>query len=158
MPVGLHTPGPAWYTCPMPLWNRLYSTIWLTFFCCVLIPRWMGQYVGLPVHGLLGLGLVMLTLANARRLAAAPVPPRLQRVSGVTAKIAVFMLVCGLALGAVLHLAPRLPVVAPILRGLHVVCALTILSQVSSVATGYDMWEEKELGPAPVADPAKTDG
>ena len=130
----------------MQLWNRLYNTIWLAFFSCVLIPRWMGRYAGPPVHVLLGLAMLVITRTNARRLAALSVPPRLQRISKVTAGIAVFQIVGGLALGAVSHLAPNLPVVAPVLRGAHVVCALAILAQASSVATGYDMWEEKELG------------
>lgn len=57
-----------------------------------------------------------------------------------------FQVVGGLMLGAVTHMFPNLTVVGPVLRGAHVVCALTILPQASSVATGYDMWEEKEFG------------
>lgn len=150
----------------MPFWSRLYNTVWLVFFTCVMIPRWMTgdaaaaehSIVGLgiprwlamgfgpAVHLLLGLGVVLLTRANAQRLASMPVPARLQRVSKVSANLAVFMAVCGVALGAVTHVAPNLPVVGAALRALHVVCALAILAQVSSVATGHDMWEEKELG------------
>jgi hypothetical protein len=33
----------------MQLWNKLYNTIWLPFFSCVLIPRWMGRYAGPPM-------------------------------------------------------------------------------------------------------------
>jgi len=130
----------------MQLWQRLYNTIWLAFFSCVLIPRWMGKYAGPPVHVLLGLAMLVITRENARRLAALPVPPRLQRISKVTAGLAVFQVVGGLAFGAVAHLAPYIPVVVPVLRGAHVVVALAILAQASSVATGYDMWEEKEFG------------
>ena len=61
----------------------------------------------------------------------------------------VFQLVCGLALGALTRLAPSLPVVATVLRVAHEVCALAILAQASSVATAYDMWEEKEFEAAP---------
>jgi hypothetical protein len=43
------------------------------------------------------------------------------------------------------HMAPNLPFVLPVLRGIHIVCALAILAQTSSVATAYDMWEEKEF-------------
>ncbi len=130
----------------MELWKKLYGTIWLAFFSCVLIPRWMGPYAGPPVHVLLGLAMLFVTRANVRSLAALPVPPRLQRISKATAGLALFQVVGGLALGAVTHLAPNLPVVGPVLEAAHVVCALTILAQASSVATGYDMWEEKEIG------------
>jgi hypothetical protein len=133
----------------MQLWNKLYNTIWLAFFSCVLIPRWMGPKIGLPVHILLGLAMLIVTQTNARSLAALPVPDRLKRVSKVVAGIAIFQLACGLALGAVMHLAPNLHVAALILQGAHVVSALAILSQSSSIATGYDMWEEKEFGEAP---------
>jgi chromate transport protein ChrA len=129
----------------MQLWKCLYNTIWLAFFACVLIPRWMGAYAGYPVHGLLGLLLVVMTVTNARKLAALPVPARLKRISKVTMGLAVFQLVTGLALGGLLHMAPDLPYVSPILHGAHIVIALAILAQTASVATSYDMWEEKEF-------------
>ncbi len=129
----------------MQLWSRLYSTVWLAFFSCVLIPRWMGSYVGLSVHVLLGLAMVVVTLSNTRRLAVLPVPPRLKRISKVTIGFAIFQAASGMALGGVTHLIPNLPVVGPLLHGVHVICALAILAQTSSVATAYDMWEEKEF-------------
>jgi ABC-type multidrug transport system permease subunit len=133
----------------MPLWRRLYNTIWLAFFSCVLIPRWMGAYVGLPVHALLGIGMLAVTQLNVRSLGAMAVPARLKRISKATAMFAVFQIATGLALGAVMHFAPNLSFVSLVLRGLHVVSALTILAQASSVATAYDMWEEKEFGSGP---------
>ncbi len=128
----------------MELWKRLYNTIWLAFFSCLLIPRWMGKYAGPPVHVLLGLAVLLATRDNARRLAALAVPDRLKRISRTTAGFALFQLIEGLVFGAVTHLAPNLPIAGPVLEAAHVVCALTILAQASSVATAYDMWEEKE--------------
>ena len=140
----------------MKLWQRLYNTVWLAFFACVLVPRWMGKY-GAPVHVLLGLALLVLTVGNARRLAALPVPARLPRIAKVTSGIAVLQLVCGVAFGGVKHMLPDLPFLASVLNGVHVVCALAILAQASSVATGYDIWEEKETAttPAPGAEKPK---
>ncbi|MBN2338897.1 MAG: hypothetical protein JXP48_10190 [Acidobacteria bacterium] len=129
----------------MRLYNRLYGTVWVAFFACVLISRWLGAYVGASVHALLGIALLVLTLANARTLAALAVPARLKRISRVTAGFAIFQAVGGLALGVIARLAPSLPVVPSLLHGAHVVCALAILAQASSVATAYDMWEEKEF-------------
>jgi hypothetical protein len=133
----------------------LYATVWLAFFSCILIPRWMGPYAGLPLHGLLGVVLLFLTCANARNLAVLPVPARLKRISKVTAGIAMFQLLMGLGLGIVTHLAPNLLFVFAAVRVAHVVCALAILAQASSVATAYDMWEEKEFqnGFSPAKDP-----
>jgi hypothetical protein len=132
----------------MKLWSRLYITVWFAFFSCVLLPRWMGAYAGHTVHVLIGLLMLILTLGNARRLAALPVPSRLKRISKVTAGFAAFQLVCGAALGAVMYLFPDIPYIAPTLYGIHIVIALAILAQASSVATAYDMWEEKEFGEA----------
>jgi hypothetical protein len=129
----------------MPLWRKLYNTVWLSFFSCVLIPRWMGPYLGLPVHAVLGLVILAVTLTNARTLRTLPVPERLKRISKVTAGFAIVQAISGLALGGVMHLTPDLPLVSLLLRGIHVVCALAILAQASSVATAYDMWEEKEF-------------
>ena len=128
----------------MRLWKQLYNTVWLAFFACVLVPRWMGAGIGFPVHVLLGLLLLYMAVKNANRLNALQVPDRLKRISKATRAIAIFQLVSGLALGALHQLAPELPFVPAALHGLHIVCALTILAQSSSVATAYDMWEEKE--------------
>jgi len=132
----------------MNLWRQLYNTVWLAFFSCVLIPRWMGSFAGFPVHSTLGFLMAIVTLNNAGRLRKLPVPDRLKRVSKVTAGLSVFQLILGIALSGVPHLAPNLPYVPSVLHGIHIVFALAILSQASSVATGYDMWEEKEIGPA----------
>jgi hypothetical protein len=130
----------------MPLWSELYATVWLAFFGCVLIPRWMGLRIGLEAHILLGLAMVVVTLINVKRLAALPAPERLKRISKVTAGFSVFQLIAGLALGGAAHWAPNLLHLSPLFRVIHAVCALAILAQASSVATAYDMWEEKEFG------------
>lgn len=129
----------------MQLSGRLYGTFWLSFFSCVLIPRWMGSAIGLPVHILLGVAILVATLSNNRCLAAIPVPPRIKRISKVTMGFAVFQAICGLALGAVMHFTPDMPYVAPTLRGIHIVSALAILTKSSSMATACDMWVEKEF-------------
>ncbi len=131
----------------MPLWRRLYGTIWLAFFCCVLIPRWIGLSVGPTVHGLLGALMVVLTQWNLRTLRTLPVPARLTRISKVMAGLAIVQLVLGVALS--ITMVNEASAISPVVRGLHVVTALAILAQASSVATAYDMWEEKEFGDGP---------
>ncbi len=69
----------------------------------------MGAYIGLPVHALLGLTMLAVSLSNAKRLGDLSVPERLKRISKVTAGFAVLQLVVGMALGGVMHLAPNLP-------------------------------------------------
>jgi hypothetical protein len=131
----------------MLLWKKLYNTVWLAFFSCVLIPRWILPIVGLPVHILIGLMMLVMTWGNMKRLAVLPVPDRLKRISKATMGFALFQIINGLAMGAVVHFAPDMSVVRSVIKGIHIVCALTILAQASSVATAYDMWEEKEFDP-----------
>jgi hypothetical protein len=133
----------------MLLWKKLYNTVWLAFFSCILIPRWIVPIVGLPLHIFLGLAMIAITQVNMRQLAVLPVPDRLKRICKVTAGIVLFQMVSGLVLGVIGHFAPNLFTVFSVIRGIHIVCALAILAQASSVATGYDMWEEKEFGPVP---------
>jgi hypothetical protein len=129
----------------MPLWRKLYNTIWFAFFSCVLIPRWIGWPIGLPLHVLFGLILLIAVLVNERSLAALHVPARLKRISKVTIGMVIFQIVIGLAIGTIIRLAPSHSTVLAILRGCHILIALGILSHTSSLATGYDMWEEKEF-------------
>ena len=129
----------------MQLWKKLYNTVWLAFFACILIPRWMGASIGLSIHVLLGLFLLAMTITNARKLASLPVPSRLKRISKVTMVFAIIQTILGLALGGLQPLVPDLPYVTSALHAIHIVCAFAILAQASSVATAYDMWEEKEF-------------
>jgi hypothetical protein len=129
----------------MMLWRRLYNTVWLAFFSCVLISRLLGPHIGTPVHVVLGLLLLIMTITNAKSLSALAVPERLKRISKVTAGFAIFQMLNGLAMGGMMHLASNYPKIPAILHGVHVVCALAILAQAASVATAYDMWEEKEF-------------
>ncbi len=129
----------------MQIWKALYGTVWLAFFSIVLLPRWMGAYIGFPIHALLGLVMLFATISNARRLASMPAPSRLKRISKVIAGFAAFQVVFGAALGLVLHFSSGIPYITPVLHGAHIVCALAVLAQTSSLATAYDMWEEKEF-------------
>ncbi len=130
----------------MKLWKRLYGTVWLAFFSCVIIPRWTDSKIGLWAHVVLGLALLVITQVNARSLRALPVPRRLKRIGITTSVFAMFQIICGLVFGKVMILAPA---AVPAFRIAHVVCALAILAQASSLATAYDMWEEKEFQETP---------
>lgn len=129
----------------MQLWKRLYGTVWIAFFSCVIMPRWVGAGAGYWLHALLGVTILSLTWWNMHSLRTLPVPARLKRISRVTLGFAVFQLICGAALGVVPSLLPQLPWMMQVLRIAHVVFALAILAQASSLATAYDMWEEKEF-------------
>ncbi len=132
----------------MPFWQRLYNTIWLAVFSCIVVPRWFSKYAAVA-HVLMGLAMVALTRSNAAKLATLPVPDRLKRISKAVATVALIQLALGIALGALRHVHGVPTWAAEIAAALHLFMALAIVAQSSSLATGYDMWEEKEIGPSP---------
>ena len=149
----------------MQLWQRLYMMIWLLMFDFLLVPHLFPSKIILGLHVLLGVGTLALANANARALAAEPVPARLKRISRSTASLAVAQAVIGLVFG-VLKLAPlHLPsFLATIAAVFHLLVALAMITQAASVATAYDMRDEQELvdgprkdAPPPGAKGAKAD-
>jgi len=130
------------------LWQRLYTVIWLAFFECLLVRRWFDTWVIVALHVALGVAILALTQVNAAELAKKAVPDRLKRISRATANIAIAQAVLGAAMGALAHFAVP-SWIRTVVAGFHLALALTILAQAGSTATSYDMFEEKEFGPAP---------
>jgi hypothetical protein len=142
----------------MALWQRLYAMVWLSFFSCAFVPAWMGRVPGAIVHGILGIAVLALAAANAGALGRAAVPDRLKRISKATLSLAVMQLVLGGALGAFQHFAVP-GWVRSIVIGMHITAAFAMLAQAASVATSYDMWEDREFEkPAPAAPAAPAGG
>ena len=130
----------------MKLWQRLYNMVWLAFFACTLLPRWFGRYTVIA-HVVLGVGILALALANKSSLSKLPVPDRLKRIAGAVAALSIAQAVLGAGLGGLSHWITAPSWLGSVVDGIHVVLSLAILAQSSSLATGYDMWEEKETGP-----------
>lgn len=129
------------------LWQRLYGMVWLAFFANAIVPRFFGKYVA-PVHAVLGITVLVLARVNAKRIAALQVPDRIKRISQGVVATSTMGAVFGIAL-AVMRRLPGMPEWGGSLAdGLHITTALAILAQSASLATGYDMWEEKEIGPS----------
>lgn len=142
----------------MKLWQRLYALIWLAFWQIVVAVFALGApdgslllYALIAVHVVLGLAILGWTHIDLRELRKLAVPDRLKRIAASTARLAEVQLVLGAILLVPVFVA--LPGLASIplafLGLLHLVVALAIITQASSVATAYDMWEEKEFAPAP---------
>ncbi len=139
----------------MKIWAALYGMVWLIaleFLTLFLLPR--GSDIARWLHVLLGVGIVALAFVNANNLAATPAPARVKRI----AKALFGMSAAGAAFGVLLYYN-----ISPSLFGwlqggpiymLHIMMALAIVTQAASIATSYDMWEEKEYeakAPAPEA-------
>jgi len=127
----------------MSIWKQLYAIVWLTFLQIVIIilPRFTTYLVDAHV----ALGLVILALAHYdnAQIRKTEAPNRLKRIVKSTAILATFQIVLGIILYANLRLDVNVPLVS-VISFLHLVTALAIITQAASVATAYDMWEERE--------------
>ena len=129
------------------MWRQLYLVVWLAFLqiVIILLPQ-IGSYL-VDVHVLLGVVILGLAHYNNMQLKRTEAPNRLKRIAKATAALATFQIILGLILYASVRLMVNVPFV-DVITFLHLLTALAIITQASSVATAYDMWEERELNPA----------
>lgn len=132
----------------MSIWKQLYAIVWLAFLQIVIIVVRVPGFERYLVGGHTILGLVILGLAhyNNAKIKGTKAPDRLKRIAKSTAILATIQIV----LGAILFLDLMLKIGVPfvgVISFIHLMTALAIITQASSVATAYDMWEEKEFTP-----------
>ncbi len=138
----------------MSLWKQLYAMVWLAFLQIVIIilPRFTIYLVDLHV----ALGLIILALAHYdnAQIKKTDAPNRLKRIAKSTAILATIQIILGVILYANLRLNVNVPLES-VISFIHLVTALAIITQASSVATAYDMWEEHEYTASPKAGTTK---
>lgn len=131
----------------MSIWKQLYAMIWLAFLQIVIIT--LPRFTAYLVDAHLALGLAILTLAhyNNAQLKKTDAPNRLKRIVKSTAILATFQIILGVILYLNLRINVSIPLVS-VVTFLHLMIALAIITQAASVATAYDMWEEREYTPS----------
>ena len=119
--------------------------IWLAFLDIVIIIVNISGFKTYVVLGHTILGLVILGLAyyNSMQIKETKAPNRLKRITKSTVTLATVELILGIILFPYAVFSIGIPLVG-VINFLHLVIALAIITQASSVATAYDMWEEKE--------------
>jgi len=123
----------------------MYGLIWLAFLEVLLeLFPVLGQSITLPIHGFLGIVILAFAFYTQRALRATSCPDRIKRITRTTMGLAVFQGILGLALAAGIMLSWG-SLYTTIVTLLHVANALAIITQASSSATAFDMWEEKEF-------------
>lgn len=130
----------------MKTWQALYGMIWLCFatlFVAVFDPIPHKGYV----HGVLGIAVLILAFRNRAVLNKSACPARLKRIAASTSGICVFALLTGVVMAAPLFREQAW--IFYVLKGFHILAIGAILAQTSSVATAYDVWEEREYEPGP---------
>ncbi|MDG7008584.1 MAG: hypothetical protein JRN06_10135 [Nitrososphaerota archaeon] len=129
----------------MDNWKAMYAIIWVAFFQIVFIlfsP--LGDAVDLVVHVVVAVAILGLAFAVYRGVRRTSCPSRIKRITKTTWYLAIFQGVLGLALAAGVMLSWGSTYFGAV-GFMHVATALAIITQASSSATAYDMWEEKEF-------------
>jgi hypothetical protein len=129
----------------MKTWALMYGIIWVAFFEIIIILfPFAGQWPTNLLHA--GLGAVLLALAYliSKQVKETACPARVKRIAKATLSMSIFQSALGILLFALL-VSNIGGLVLGFLQFLHVGVALTIITQASSSATAYDMWEEKEF-------------
>ena len=128
----------------------MYALVWIAFVQILfIVASPLSAAENAALHIPLGIAIFVLAVYISVKVKATGCPARVKRTTVATRNMALVQGVLGLALAyAVMSSVPSL--YQDIIAFLHLAVALTILSQVSSTATGYDMWEEKEIGTAPL--------
>jgi hypothetical protein len=135
----------------MKSWQAMYAVIWVAFLQILFIlfsP--LGDMVNLAVHVVIAIVVLGLTFQIYRSVRLTPCPDRIKRITRTTWYLAIFQGVLGIALALGIMLSWG-SIYTTVVSLLHVANALAIITQASSSATAYDMWEEKEFQvPQPV--------
>ena len=128
----------------MSLWNRLYGLVWLAFLLFI-IPALSGviPYTS-ELHILVGVVILIVAFANYRDIARTSAPARVKRISKITLIFTVLEPIIGIPLYASESLSFMQPY-GWVVNLIHLILGLAIITQASSTATAYDMWEEKEF-------------
>ena len=123
----------------------MYLVIWVAFLQIMFIlfsP--LSDMLNLPVHAIIAIVILGLAFTIYRNISRTSCPDRIKRITKTTWYLAIFQGVLGIALasGVVLSFGS---IYVGVVSILHVGNALAIITQASSSATAYDMWEEKEF-------------
>jgi hypothetical protein len=133
----------------MKTWQLMYAIIWIAFLQILFILFSPFAYsIDVAIHGLIGILIFGLAFQVSREASRSSCPDRIKRITKTTRNLAVLQGVLGiaLALGNALSWGS---LYATLVGLLHVANGLAIITQASSSATAYDMWEEKEFQTPP---------
>ena len=129
----------------MEIWKPMYLIIWVAFFQILFIlfsP--LGDMVNLAVHVVIAIAVLGLAYTVYRGVGRTSCPDRIKRITKTTWYLAIFQGVLGIALALGIMFSWG-SIYVELVSLLHVANALAIITQASSSATAYDMWEEKEF-------------
>ena len=146
----------------MKLWSALYLMIWLVFLEIWLAFTPIAPPVPYYLHIFLGIAIIGLAYRNYSTLRETRAPGRVKRIAQATFNLSLLMAVLGfllyLGVGSAWPLFAGISVEG-VVRFIHFINAMAIITQASAAAIAYDMWEDREFlrdtqpGEVPAAPP-----
>jgi hypothetical protein len=129
----------------------MYGLIWLCFIqiLFVLYSPFGSDALTVAVHAPLGLVVFVLAFYVSRKVQASACPDRIKRITKTTRNLAIFQGILGFVFAGAISMSLA-GVYLWILSFVHVANSLAMITQASSSATGFDMWEEREFQAAPL--------
>lgn len=125
----------------MKLWASLYAMVWLSFaeivFVVVVDLKNYIPYL-VPIHIIVGIGLILLAAFNSVEIEKTQAPKRIARIAKAS-----MMMAIGAAVTGVMR--AFIDGYVCFISFVHVTFIIAMITQASSAATAYDMWEEKEF-------------
>jgi hypothetical protein len=135
----------------MGMWKQLYALVWLSFLQIVIVVAPSPSSYTVDAHALVGLIILGVAHYNNVSIKKTEAPGRLKRTAKATAVLASVQAILGVTLYAGFMFMLDIPsTIVFAITLVHLVIALAIITQASSVATAYDMWEEHEFTPPPM--------
>ena len=121
--------------------------IWLSvlLFLTSLPPIGGLSYV-VYLHIILGIVVLGVAYNNNVIVRKTDCPSRIKRITKATFSLSILQLILGVLLYLLGYFITfGIPFIKEIIQFIHLMTSLAIITQVSSAATSYDMWEEKEF-------------
>jgi hypothetical protein len=129
----------------------MYALIWVSFveILIVMFPV-LATFPTYDIHLVVGVVVLAMAYVVYTQVKESPCPDRIKRITKTTFGFGIFQAVLGIVLyGALYSGAGPGDLWITALNFLHVGVAIAIITQASSSATAFDMWEEKEFETAP---------
>lgn len=143
--ISLVAPARSVSISKMKTWSLMYGLVWAAFFqiLIILFPVF-GVNIAVGLHVVVGIIVLSLAYYSFARVRATACPDRIKRITKTTAYLGIAQGVLGILLYASIQFKAG-SIIQGVITFVHVATALAIITQASSSATAYDMWEEKEF-------------
>lgn len=129
----------------------MYGLIWLSFIqiLFVLYSPFGDDALTVAVHAPLGLVIFVLAFYVSRKVWSSACPERIKRITKTTRNLALLQGVIGFVYAGAVSVGVA-TIYLWVISIIHVANSLAIITQASSSATAFDMWEEREFQVAPI--------